>query len=657
MTTTPASHMKRTESAAQSLKLPSKYRADIDGLRAVAVMLVVLFHLKFRLVKGGFIGVDIFFVISGYLITQHVYQEVSAGKFSITSFYERRIRRIFPAMAGMLIATSVVAYILLLPKELVDYAKSLVAAVLSYSNFYFWVSSNYFSGGDKPLLHTWSLAVEEQFYLVLPPLLLLLRNASVRIRTVAIISISVASFVLSTVLIFRYPEATFYLLPTRAWELLLGGMLGMGIIGFPQSRWTRQLFGISGLVLIAASAFLYTTKMPFPGPLALVPCVGALLIIGAGGQQGTATDRFLSLKPMVFIGLISYSLYLWHVPIIYFQQCTTALVFGRILPKLLPFLTPNQAVTGERYILLLSASIGAGFLSWKFIEQPFRYGSFKPSRSKLFGITAACASALVLAGVIIVAKEGVASRFPPEIVRIASYTQHSDYRLGTCLIVNHVQQFDREHCLTQEAGRQNWLLIGDSHAGMLAEGISKVRPDLNLSQATETGCLPMLQPKFGEDRYCTALMHYIFYDYIESHKPDVLMIAANWQPSDLPRLDRTMQFLKGRVPRIILVGPVMQYDTPLPRLLATAVQDHNPSLAASHRIQSLDALDSRMRQLAEQTWKVNYISYPQLLCPKGNCLLWSAPDVPLQADTSHFTIPGSILAVQRMNEAGELGPR
>jgi peptidoglycan/LPS O-acetylase OafA/YrhL len=620
-------------------------------------MLVLLFHLKFHLLGGGFIGVDIFFVISGYLITQHVYQEVDAGKFSIASFYERRIRRIFPAMAGMLVAATILAYVLLLPEELVGYAKSLVAAVLSYSNFYFWLSSNYFSGGDKPLLHTWSLAVEEQFYLVLPPLLLILRNASVRIRTVAIASISVVSFILSATLIFRYPEATFYLLPTRAWELLLGGMLGMGMIRFPQKRWSKQLFGIAGFALIAVSAVVYTTKMPFPGPLALVPCAGALMIIGAGGQQGTVMDRFLSTKPMVFVGLISYSLYLWHVPIIYFQQCTTSFVFGRILPKILPFLSAGQAVTGERDIVLFSASIVAGFLSWKFIEQPFRYGSFKPSRSRLFRITAVGASVLVLAGVILVAKAGVPSRFSPEVIRIASYTQHSDYRLGTCLIVDDVHPFDREHCLTQDPRRQNWLLVGDSHAGMLAEGIAKVRPDLNLSQATETGCVPVLNPKFGEDPYCTALIHYIFHDYIEAHKPDVLMLAANWQPSDLPRLNETMQFLKGRVPRIILVGPVMQYDAPLPRLLAEAVRDHNPSIAAAHRVRSLDGLDAQMSRLAAQTWKVDYISYPRLLCPEGNCLLWSSPDVPLQADTSHFTIPGAILAVNRMNSAGELGPR
>ena len=264
MTSMPASRTEGIESTSQPPNRPSKYRADIDGLRAVAVMLVLLFHLKFHLLRGGFVGVDIFFVISGYLITQHVYQEVDAGKFSIASFYERRIRRIFPAMAGMLVAATILAYVLLLPEELVGYAKSLVAAVLSYSNFYFWLSSNYFSGGDKPLLHTWSLAVEEQFYLVLPPLLLILRNASVRIRTVAIASISVVSFILSATLIFRYPEATFYLLPTRAWELLLGGMLGMGMIRFPQKRWSKQLFGIAGFALIAVSAVVYTTKMPFP---------------------------------------------------------------------------------------------------------------------------------------------------------------------------------------------------------------------------------------------------------------------------------------------------------------------------------------------------------------------------------------------------------
>ncbi len=655
MGSSPASPTNRTESLPRPLTQKTVYRADVDGLRAVAVMLVLLFHLKLHFVKGGFIGVDIFFVISGYLITQHVHHDVGAGSFSLASFYERRIRRIVPAMAAMLSVSTLLAYLLLLPDELVDYAKSLIAAVLSYSNLYFWLSSNYFLGADKPLLHTWSLGVEEQFYLLLPLFLLLLKRASKRLLTISVILIAAISFILSTVLLFRFPEATFYLLPTRAWELLLGGALGIRIIRLPRGQRANQYLGLFGLVLIGGSALFLTPKMPFPGPLALIPCAGALMIIGAGGR-GTITDRLLSVRPMVFIGLISYSLYLWHVPIIYFQQSSTFFTFGKVLPKLLPFITANQALTGERSILLISASIAAGFLSWRFIEQPFRFGSVARSRQRLWIVTAAGASTLLFVGATLIAKQGVPGRFSPEIIRIASYTQHSDYRLGTCLITDHIHQFDRQHCLTEEAGRQNWLLVGDSHAGMLAWGLSQVLPQLNLSQATEIGCLPVFQAKFGEDRYCTALIHYIFDDYIEAHKPDVLMLAANWQPADLPRLGETIKFLKPRVTRLILVGPVMQYDAPLPRLLASAVQKQDPLFAASHRIRSIDALDEHMHQVAIRIWKVDYISYTQLFCPAGNCIVWSAPDVPLQADASHFTLPGSVIAVRKMKNAGELGP-
>jgi peptidoglycan/LPS O-acetylase OafA/YrhL len=632
----------------------SKYRRDIDGLRAIAIIAVLLYHLKFRYLEGGFVGVDIFFVISGYLITQHVYTEINAGTFSLVRFYERRIRRIFPALMVMLAVSAVMAYFLLFPGDMIDYANSLVASVLSFSNFYYWQTSGYFSGGDKPLLHTWSLALEEQFYVLLPATLLLLRNASRKIVWLAIALITLSSLVLSALTVRRFPEATFYLLPARAWELLCGSMLAVGMVRVPSGRAVRQVVGLLGLLLILAAMVYYTPKMPFPGPLALMPCLGTLMVIAAGGVGDTVVDRVLSIKPMVGVGLISYSLYLWHVPIIYFQQCTTWLTFGKVLPRLVPFISVPQAITAERYITLTLASFLIASLSWKFVEQPFRFGSWKPRRKPLFYIAGWSSFILVVIGTSIVYTRGLPSRFSPRVLEIASFSKPSDYRLHTCFITQKNDIFNQQACLHEESVRENWLIVGDSHAAMIAGGFVGAEPAVNVMQATHTGCKPVFQARFEEDPSCVAFMKFILSDYLANHRPDIVFLAANWQSYDLPRLTTTINFLHARGQRTIVIGPIMQYDSPLPRLLAAAVQSDQLTLAASHRVLSYDTLDSQMRTMASTVWKTRYISYRDLLCASGRCQEWAKADTPLQADASHLTDAGSLFAAQRMRDAGLL---
>ena len=630
------------------------YRADIDGLRALAVICVVLYHLGFRHLKGGFIGVDVFFVISGYLITRHVAAEMDANTFSFLSFYERRIRRIFPALLVMLSGTAILAYFLLLPGEFTDYAKSLVASVCSVSNIYFWETAGYFNGGDKPLLHTWSLGVEEQFYLLLPPLLLILRRLAIGKVRYALLFVSVCSFLLSTATISGFPEATFYLLPTRAWELLLGSMLGLDMARCPDKGYTRSIVGLIGVASIILSAVWYDATWAFPGPAALLPCLGAAMVIAAGGSGRTPAGTLLSTRPMVWIGLVSYSLYLWHFPIIVFIKCMTVLTFGKVIPLILPFLSVPQAITLERDIVVIVLSFVCAFVSWRFVEQPFRRGRWRPKRSSLFQIAGIGSCVLTAMGLCVAVTHGLPGRFPARVVRIASHTQASEFRRGTCFVSGNRVPYDKAKCLADNSDRANWLLIGDSHGAMLAEGLAAVNPGMNLMQATATGCKPVDDMRMGDSRSCFEIMRYIYEDYLRKHRPDIVILAANWQTYDLARLSSSIRSLKDLSQNVLLVGPIMQYDTPLPRLLATSVRSRDLTLAAAHRVRSYDGLDATMKRMAADSWGVNYVSYRDLLCPRDKCLEWAAPDVPLQSDTSHLTDLGSVLVAQLFRRIGTL---
>jgi peptidoglycan/LPS O-acetylase OafA/YrhL len=299
-----------------------KYRPDIDGLRAVAVILVVMYHLGVGFTKGGFIGVDVFFVISGYLITGIIASEVGSGTYSLLGFYERRVRRLFPALFGVLLFSSCLAYILLFPPELEYFGETLIATTTFLANILFYSGDGYFAGTRDtiPLLHTWSLAVEEQFYLLYPLVLAPLLRRDKGTLCWPIFSLTLLlSFALSLFLVKYDQSAAFYLLPPRAWELLLGCLLALGAIPELRNEKYRQLASIAGLlaILIAAGKIRGTT---FPGWAALVPCVGAAMVIHSGVKGDTIVYRVLSSRYAVFIGLISYSLYLWHWPIIAFYK-------------------------------------------------------------------------------------------------------------------------------------------------------------------------------------------------------------------------------------------------------------------------------------------------------------------------------------------------
>jgi hypothetical protein len=432
-------------------------------------------------------------------------------------------------------------------------------------------------------------------------------------------------------------------------------MVGLEMVRCPDKSHLRGIVGLLGVALICFSAVSFDTTWPFPGPVALLPCLGAAMVIASGGTGKTLADTLLSARPMVWIGLVSYSLYLWHVPVIVFLKCVTVITFGKVIPLVFPFLSIPQAITLERDIVVIVLSLVCAFLSWRFVEQPFRRGRWRPKRSSLFQIAGVGSFALIAMGFCVIVTHGLPDRFTARVVRIASHTQASEFRRGTCFVSGNRTLYDKTDCLAESTNRANWLLIGDSHGAMLAEGLVSVDPTVNLMQATATGCKPVDDIRMGDSRSCFEIMQYVYEDYLRKNRPDLIILAANWQMYDLPRLTATIRYLKSISQDVLVVGPIMQYDTPLPRLLATSVSSRDLTLAAAHRIRSYDDLDTVMKTKAANTWAVHYVSYHDLLCPKGKCLEWAAPDVPLQSDTSHLTDSGSVLVARLFRRRGSLG--
>lgn len=336
-----------------------KYRPEIDGLRAIAVVSVILFHSAVPGFSGGFVGVDIFFVISGFLITTIIVADMEGRSgFSILRFYEHRARRILPALFAMLAASSVAAYFLLLPLELFEYGKNLLGASLFFSNITHMFQGGYFGGPVdlKPLLHTWSLSVEEQFYVLYPLLVMLFLRVFGHRGLIASIGIaSITSLALAVQFGFRYPDYNFYLLPTRAWELGFGALCALYLVHYslPDRKWHGPIAAL-GLFMLAYAVFWFDETVQFPGGWALVPVVGTSLILLFASEE-TLVHRVLSLRPLVGIGLISYSAYLWHQPLLAFTR--------------LSFEDESSSLTT---ILMIAATFGFAYASWRWVEKPFR---------------------------------------------------------------------------------------------------------------------------------------------------------------------------------------------------------------------------------------------------------------------------------------------
>lgn len=494
-----------------------RYRADIDGLRSVAVLPVILFHAGLSVFSGGFVGVDVFFVISGFLITSILYKDIQSNKFSLVNFWERRVRRIVPALFVVVVSCLVAGWFLLLPKDYERLAQQAFAQTIFSSNILFFLQSGYFDTANetKPLLHTWSLAVEEQFYFFFPLTLFLIWKYAFSYLKHILTGIFLLSLVLSIYGVENHPAGAFYLLPTRAWELLIGALI-VFLRPCPKLRGASlELLSFSGLSSILIAAFFYDKQTAFPGLAALLPCLGAAILIWSGQESRTFTSRLLALKPLVFIGKISYSWYLWHWPVIVFYKYYLSRDF-----------------TDTDILIVVSGSFILSVLSWKFIEAPFRGQSV--SRRAVFSLASFVLLSVLAAALYTYQQKGYEGRFSPEVLAYAAAEQDKNPQQATCNRPSLEKIKSGQVCTTNEESGINpsFILWGDSHADAIAPAFYSLSRayDLNGYVLTYDGCPPILAIRqHGRDAsfYCTDFNNAVL-SLIRSKKIKNVFLVSAW---------------------------------------------------------------------------------------------------------------------------------
>lgn len=489
------------------------YRKEIDGLRAIAVLPVIFFHAGFEMFGGGYVGVDVFFVISGYLITGILIDDLRQDRFSIARFYERRARRILPALSVVMLTCIVVAYFWTLPADLEEFSESVIAVVFFASNILFWQQEGYFATAAelKPLLHTWSLAVEEQYYVLFPLLLLGLWRFGTRPVFWTIAAIAVLSLLLSEWGWRHRPDANFYLAPSRAWELLAGSICAF--LGVRARRKLHDLAGLAGLFLIGFAVFAFDAQTPFPSRFTLVPVLGTVLVI-LYARQGTLGATILSFRPFVWVGLISYSTYLWHQPLFAFARL-------RSLSDPTPLLMGGLAI----------AALVLGWASWRFVEQPFRRrpNPVLESRRSVFAGSALAGAALCAFGFAGLIGQGFPARFDP----VALDILQTNGGVDACAFDPHSgSDLLQDGCLQDREGRFDILVYGDSHTGaFLAELTEQLRQQSTTFAAAYYMACPPLRNfrRFdqGADHQCVQFNDRIV-DLATTSDAKVLVISARY---------------------------------------------------------------------------------------------------------------------------------
>lgn len=594
------------------------YRPDIDGLRAFAVLAVVLYHAGVPVLPGGFVGVDIFFVISGYLITGIIAREIAENSFSIAGFYERRARRILPALFAMLAICTLLAGLILLPFELQDFGDSLAAATLFVSNVYFWKTTDYFASAAhlKPLLHTWSLAVEEQFYIVLPLLLLALSKAKAGSTVRWLLALSTASFALSVWAVSAKPAAAFYLLPTRFWELMMGGLLALGVFPAPASRKAAEAMAAAGALLMMASVFFLSVASPFPGPAALLPVAGAALIIHAGSStRETLVARALSLRPVVFVGLVSYSLYLWHWPVMTFHR-----------------IWRGEPATAVEMAGLVALSFVLAILSWRYVEKPFRERRFAPTRAVVFRYSAATMVVAVALGSYARLSGGWPERHPGYAPPAIAGLERMN--LNTCFLQEDqaVDTWAAGDCSFGSSDAPLIFLWGDSFAAHLVPGlIDELDGRFRLVQFTASGCPPVIDTAPSNRPHCRAFNERAL-EEIERLGPKIVLASARWdlylpRTVDRAAIQSTLDRVAANNRDVIAVGrsPSFDFASPYDFVYRKGLREASPN---------------PMPVIASSDSQASWFEPAPLFCRGQRCEL-EGDEGFLFFDGGHYSVEGS----------------
>ncbi len=606
------------------------YRPDIDGLRAVAVLVVLLFHAGVPGPSGGFVGVDVFFVISGYVITRGILADVAAGRFSLARFYERRIRRILPMLVATILATYALALVYLPPGALDDYARSVAAASAFAANVFFWKTTGYFDleAQTRPLLHTWSLSVEEQFYLVVPLVLPLLLARSRRFAAMGLLIALLASLSLGVALTDRAPGANFYLLPTRAWELLVGALLAFPA-GWTAPRRLREAMAAAGLGLVATAVLAYDEATPFPGLAAVAPCLGAGLIIAAGTGP-TVIGRLLSAPPCAGLGRMSYALYMVHWPVVVFTRYALL-----------------REPAGWEIVGVVAACLGLAYAAWRWIETPFRYASGRTPaglrRKPLFAATAAVLAALAALGLAGTLADGFPARFPDTRPGALAALEREGWKGRRCFLENQpLTDWAGADCLLAPGAPATALLWGDSYAAHYVPGLVGNAPALShaVLQYTFAGCPPLLAYASRAKPGCRDFNARVF-EIIRAYGVDSVVLAARWDllpARTLANLPDTIARLTAAGVAVSVIGPspVFAFDVGVLRARGAGTRADGSAAWFAHRG------DPAVRRLSGEA---RFADPLPAFCDGPLCR-YRADGTDLFVDTGHLSRAGSERAVR-----------
>ncbi len=541
----------------------------------------------------------------------------------------------------MLGAVCIAAYNLLLPSEIVNLSRSVMSSALYYSNIYFYHHIDYFHiASFEPLLHTWSLAVEEQFYLVMPiatyfVFRFLRRNTLALLLAVCLVSYGVNEFWVNS----EAKNAAFYLMPARMWQFCIGGIVAI----VPRPRLATSVETLASMIATAgilASCWFITEKMPFPGTLALLPTLCTALLLFFGQSRQTFVGRALSLPPMRFFGKISYSMYLFHWPIIVFYRMAAS---------------PNPTLSEQ--IGLFAASTAAGALSYIMIEVPTRHIKITRRAGRLIAGGLAASVAFAGLGRVAIVNRGLPERLPANVQNTVSYLDYSEerWRRGVCFLYDKsksVDDFDPARCIKTNAEKPNILLFGDSHAAHYYPAIERILKDYNISQVTTAGCRPVFPPPGSN--YCYDLVTRALKDYIPNLHFDAIIMSGLWFETDIPELNRTIEYISAHTKQVYVFGPSMRYSQKLPRLLASSYLSGRGGKLFFENMyyDPVKNLDKKMKQTINK--KAHYISTIDIICPNRKCVTEIANE-PANFDDSHLTEGGAAFVLQHMLESEDIG--
>ncbi len=643
----------------------SGYRADIDGLRGIAVLTVVGFHTFPQFVPGGFVGVDIFFVISGFLISGILLKSLEAGTFSFLDFYSRRIKRIFPALAVVLLTTWAIGWFVLLADEYQNLGKHIAGGSAFISNFILWNESGYFDTEAqlKPLLHLWSLGVEEQFYILWPILLLISWKRRLNILVVIVI-FGFVSFSFNAVQIVTSPITAFYLPMSRMWELMLGALLAFGESNGQRWRpafrpWIQRynpnieavllnFTAACGIALIVVSVAYLDKSMKYPGWWALMPTLGAFLLM-AVGNDAWINRNILANRLLVFVGLISYPLYLWHWPLLSFAEN----IYAQNPPR-------------EIKIAAVALAMVLAWLTYEFFEKPIRHGRFSKLRRSVpiaLIVSTVCVGAL---GVATYLMDGFLNRFPQVWQNLTNYKfdYNREYRTGRCLLgAGQTEKSFTADCVDppESPGQPLIFLWGDSHAGALYPGFKSIQKSegFSLGQLTTNSCPPYIDYDAPNRAPCRPINDFVLRKILNL-KPKIVFLHGSWgfygEAASREKFPETVKLLKDAGIEIVLIGPVPIWNPSLPKAIFEAYKSEWP-----HRIparmnniatETVRQTDRFMRDIAANN-AITYFSAFDAFCNAGGCSTFVGGE-PVAWDSSHLTGVGADYLVQGMFEKLQL---